>query len=73
MVITAASRLRMGLSPQDVADETGLSLTLVYRLLAAGEIPHRRFGRRIVVGREALSAYLNGREKAAASVDIAAA
>lgn len=51
---------RLALSPQDVARETGLSLSFVYRLLRAGKIPHRKFGTRFIVGRQALERYLAG-------------
>lgn len=55
-----AQKIGLALSPREVARETGLSLGYVYRLLRTNRIPHRRFGRRIVVGRQAFEQYLAG-------------
>ncbi len=40
------------LAPKEVAEALGLGLTKVYTMLRSGQIPHRRFGKRIVVPRQ---------------------
>ena len=40
------------LAPKEVAEALGLGLTKVYDLVRTGQIPHRRFGKRIVVPRQ---------------------
>jgi excisionase family DNA binding protein len=49
------------LSREQVGNLLGVSLPLVDRLLAAGELRHARLGRRILIPREAVDAWLTGR------------
>ena len=46
------------LSVSEVADLLGISRSLAYQLVARHEIPFLRFGRRIVVPREAVDSLL---------------
>lgn len=46
--------------PEDIARETGLGLSLVYRLLRAGEISHVKAGDRYLVSRENFRKWLSG-------------
>jgi excisionase family DNA binding protein len=43
----------------DLANELGLSRAVVYREIRAGRIPHLRLGRRIVLPRSAIAAWLH--------------
>ena len=46
------------LTVSEVADLVGISRSLAYQLVARGEIPFLRFGRRIVIPREAVDSLL---------------
>jgi excisionase family DNA binding protein len=46
---------------RDAAEALGLSHSKVYQLIASGELYHRRVGRKILVPRKALEAFLEGR------------
>jgi excisionase family DNA binding protein len=50
---------RLGLSVDEAASLLGVSRDLVYDLIARGELPSVRLGRRIVVPRRALEATLD--------------
>lgn len=45
------SAARSMLTVDETADELRISRDLVYRLCKTGEIPHRRFGRRVLIPR----------------------
>jgi len=49
---------RLCFSPAEFAEMTGLSLTLVYQGLRAGTIPRRVYGRRILIPKDAATAWL---------------
>ena len=53
---------RAALSPAEFAEVTGLNREFVYRAAAAGRIPHRRIGARILIPVAALDAWLGGEE-----------
>jgi excisionase family DNA binding protein len=46
--------------PEDIAQETGLGLNLIYRLLRAGEICHIKAGDRYLISRANFEKWLNG-------------
>ena len=48
------------LYPENIAEETGLGLNLVYRLLRAGEISHVKAGDRYLVSRANFEKWLSG-------------
>jgi len=52
--------------PEDIAQETGLGLNLVYRLLRAGKIPHVKAGDRYLISRENFEKWLAGESQAPA-------
>ena len=52
---------RLALSIKEVARVTGLSTDNLYAQVRRGALAHRRAGRRIVVTREALQAWLLGK------------
>jgi excisionase family DNA binding protein len=45
---------RLTYSVTEAAEVLGISRTLAYELVARGELPHVRFGRRVLVPRHAL-------------------
>lgn len=49
---------RLVLTVSEAAKHLGISRALAYELVARGELPHLRLGRRIVVPRRALEAML---------------
>ena len=49
---------RLSLTVMEAAEVLGISRTLAYALVARGELPSLRMGRRIVVPRRALEALL---------------
>ncbi len=49
-------------SIKEVCELTGLSRTFVARRLASGELPSRKIGRRRLISRAALAAFLDGAE-----------
>ena len=49
---------RLSLTVMEAAEVLGISRTLAYELVARGELPSLRMGRRIVVPRRALEALL---------------
>ena len=51
---------KLALNVGEVAALIGLSEGHVRRLLKRGDLPYRRFGTRIVVGRKSLEDFLNG-------------
>jgi excisionase family DNA binding protein len=51
---------KLGLSLIEVAALLGLSSRTVFTLTKRGEIPHTRFGKRIIYSREKIVAMLNG-------------
>lgn len=48
------------LTADEVAALLGVDRQTVYDYAGRGEIPHRRLGRRILFGRQAILAWLNG-------------
>jgi excisionase family DNA binding protein len=48
------------LFPEDLVKETGLGISLVYRKLKSGEIPHRKCGTRYLISRSVFEKWLNG-------------
>jgi len=48
------------LFPEDIAQETGLGLNLIYRLLRAGEICHVKAGDRYLISWANFEKWLNG-------------
>lgn len=50
---------RLALTPREVAEALGVSVPHVYRLIARGEIPARKLGRRLVVPSVALMSLLD--------------
>ena len=48
--------------PEDIAQETGLGLNLVYRLLRAGKIPHVKAGDRYLISRANFEKWLSGEQ-----------
>ncbi len=53
------------MSVHDVSEELGVSLTTVYRLIAAREIPALELGGRLCVPRQAWQVWLEARTKEA--------
>ena len=53
-------RPRLTVTVQEAADLVGISRTLAYELIARGELPHLRLGRRILVPRRAIEELLHG-------------
>jgi excisionase family DNA binding protein len=51
----------LGVDVKGAAEMLGLSAGKVYQLIASGELFHRRVGRKILVPRKALEAFLEGR------------
>jgi excisionase family DNA binding protein len=56
---TAGSPAKLGYSPAEAAEISGISRHTIYELIAAGVIPSRRFGRRLVVLHADLAAWLD--------------
>ncbi|MFI5041707.1 MAG: helix-turn-helix domain-containing protein [Acidimicrobiales bacterium] len=52
-------RTRLTLTVEEAAAVVGISRTLAYELVARGELPHLRLGRRIVIPRSALEALVS--------------
>lgn len=50
-------------TPEQVAGMLGLARARIYKLLAAGQIPAKRLGRRWIIPRAAFDAWLNAVEK----------
>ena len=50
---------------EDIAQETGLGLHLVYRLLRTGEISHVKAGDRYLISRENFEKWLSGNSQSA--------
>lgn len=61
---------RLAVSVDEVARLMGISRDLAYDLVARGELPSLRLGRRIVIPRVQLELVLRGEESAAASSDV---
>jgi excisionase family DNA binding protein len=53
---------RMTLSVTEAAKRLGISRAFAYELVARGELPCLRFGRRVVVPRKALERLVNATE-----------
>lgn len=51
---------RLAVSVAEAAGLLGISTSLAYRMVAAGELPHRRMHRRIVVPVEGLRSFAEG-------------
>ena len=51
---------RLGYSIEEFAERVGIGRTLAYQAALRGEIPTRRIGRRLIVPRAALDAWLAG-------------
>jgi excisionase family DNA binding protein len=51
-------RDRITLTPRETIALTGIGLSATYRMLANGEIPHIRVGKRFVIPRVALLSWL---------------
>jgi excisionase family DNA binding protein len=51
----------LALDVREAAETLGLSHSKVYQLIASGEIYHRRVGKRILIPRKALEAFVDGR------------
>jgi excisionase family DNA binding protein len=63
-----SDRVRLVVTVSEAAHLLGISRTHAYELVARGELPHVRLGRRIVIPRHALSALLGvAAERPAAS------
>ena len=54
---------RMTLSVTEAAKRLGISRAFAYELVARGELPCRRFGRRVVVPLKALEKLIDGPER----------
>ena len=52
-------RERLTMTVEEAADALGISRALAYELVARGELPSLRLGRRIVVPRRALEALVD--------------
>jgi excisionase family DNA binding protein len=63
----AASTERFTYSVTEAAEVLGISRTLAYELVARGELPHVRFGRRVLVPRRALAQLVEGVDGASSS------
>ena len=50
-------------SPDEVARLLGITLTTVYREMQRGKLPHLRVGRKYIILRPDLAAYLGGEER----------
>ena len=50
-----------GLSVPEGAAYIGISPRMLWTLVWSGHVPHRRFGRRVIIPRHALDALLDGR------------
>ena len=53
----------MLLSVKQAAREVGLSPHVLYRLIAAGDFPHVRVGRRILIGRDHIRRFIEANSK----------
>jgi excisionase family DNA binding protein len=53
-------RPRLTVTVREAAELVGISRTLAYELIARGELPHLRLGRRILVPRRAIEELLHG-------------
>jgi len=53
---------KLALSPREFAAATGLSLTGIYAGLRTGSIPARRFGRRLLIPRDAIIRWMSQTE-----------
>ena len=58
---------RMTLTVEEAAKVLGISRALAYELVRRGELPSRRLGRRIVVPRYELEAFIRGVDRPQAS------
>ena len=56
---------RLSYSVDELAELTGVSRDLLYDEMNAGRLAYVKVGRRRVITREAISAFLNGRKVAA--------
>jgi excisionase family DNA binding protein len=54
MIQVETERVSLTLSVTEAAKVLGISRAFAYELVARGELPSRRFGRRVVVPRKAL-------------------
>ena len=52
---------KVAFGPREAARALGISHTHVYRMIASGELPSARLGRRIVVPTDALKKWLKDR------------
>jgi excisionase family DNA binding protein len=59
---------RRFLSPREVSQYTGLHLMTIYSMIARGEIPSARLGRRVLIDKQLLDARLLETQGQAASV-----
>lgn len=55
---------RLGYSIEEFAERVGIGRTLAYQAALRGEIPTRRIGRRLIVPKAALEAWLSGDDAA---------
>lgn len=51
------------LTPEEVAEELGCGINLIYRQLRAGVIPHVKLGDKYLISRAALDKFLVGEQK----------
>jgi excisionase family DNA binding protein len=58
--VPSTSNTRLTYSVDEVAAILGISRSTVYECIARGEIPAKRIGRRVIVVRAALEAFLTG-------------
>jgi excisionase family DNA binding protein len=67
MTVTAhTDQTRPTLSVSEAAALLGVSRWLVLQQIKEGNLPHRRFGRRIIISRRVFTAWLEGAEPAPA-------
>jgi excisionase family DNA binding protein len=55
---------KLAFSRPEVAAVTGLSVRTIDNLIKRGVLPHRKIGKRVLVGRAALEGFLNARNGA---------
>ncbi|MDW8356790.1 helix-turn-helix domain-containing protein [Thermus sp.] len=54
---------KLALTPEELAEALGISLSTTYNLIRVGRIRHTRVGRRILVPLSAVEEFLNAEEK----------
>lgn len=57
----ATHQPKLALSKQEVSSTLGVSISYINALLASGELPHRKAGRRVLIPRAAVVAFLEGK------------